>query len=156
VVTDLPSFALGGFEVVGPAALELRGRSLWVATAFAHAVVDHRPGEASVLRVDRRTGETEIVSDISAYERANDPDGFGVESDLNGIAFGRGNEVWVSDAGGNAVYLLDGRSGEVLQAVVLPGLPAPFENPARGGAPSSTRCRPAWRRHPMAGCTSRC
>jgi hypothetical protein len=134
VVSGLPSFALGGFEVVGPAALAVRGRSLWLATAFAHAAIEHRPGEAAVLRIDRRTGETRIVSDVAAYERANDPDGFGVESDLNGITFGRGNDLWVSDAGGNTVYRIDSRSGTILQAVVLPGLPGPFANPARGGA----------------------
>ena len=133
VATGLPSIALGGFEVVGLARLIEAQGALWAVTGFVHEVVTQQPNESAVLRIDPGTGTVTLVADIGAYERANDPDGFGVESDLNGLALGKDGMLYVADAGGNTLYRVNPTTGAISLVTVFAGLPGQGENPARGG-----------------------
>jgi sugar lactone lactonase YvrE len=134
VADGLPSIALGGFEVIGPSRVVLADGRAWVVTGFAHAVLPPRPGEAALLRIHPRTGAVAVAADVGAVERATDPDGFGVESDLNGLARAPGGALHVADAGGNALYRVDRRTGAVRLVTVFAGLPSALPNPSRGGA----------------------
>ena len=134
VADGLPSIALGGFEVIGPSRVVLADGRAWVVTGFAHEVLSPHQGEAAVLRIHPRTGAVAVAADIGAVERATDPDGFGVESDLNGLALAPRGELHVADAGGNALYRVDRRTGAVRLVTVFAGLPSALPNPSRGGA----------------------
>ena len=132
VAGNLPSLALGGYEVIGPSTLVEVDGDLLVVTGYVHQAMAAAPNEAAVLRINRTTGAVTLVSDIGAFERANDPDGFGIESDLNGIAASADGAVYVGDAGGNALYRVDPRSGQLSLVTVFDGLPGAGPNPARG------------------------
>ena len=77
-----------------------------------------------------------------------------MESNLYGMALGADGNLYVADAGGNALYRVNPRTGELTVATVFAGLPTSRANPNRGGkneldpAPtgaSTSACCPAGR-----------
>ncbi len=136
VAAGLPSFALGGFEVVGPAGLVVVDEQLWLVTSHFVPGLEPRPNEAALLRIDPEQGSATIVADLGATERENNPDGFIIESDPYGVAVGEDGAIYVAEAGANALYRYDPAADDpALELVtVLPGLPGSEPNPARNGA----------------------
>lgn len=142
-VENLPSYSMG-VETIGPAGIAVSDDGQIIlavggagpATAFTEAL----PNENSVLSIDPETGDAVLLADIGAYERANNPDGFAIDSNLYGIEVGDDGTVYVNDAGGNATYRVP-PSGDPEVVAVYEGLPLPEGmdappggNPSRGGA----------------------
>lgn len=120
----------------GPAGLVVVGDSLWTATGGAAALTPFirlLPDELAVLRINRQTGAVAKVADLGAYELANNPDGFVVESNPFGLAVGPDGTVYVADGGANTLLRVNPATGQVTRATVFDGFPAPQPNPARGG-----------------------
>ncbi len=152
VASGLPSYGAEGFG--GPAGLVASGGMLWLAAggpAEVTSQVEPLSVEGAVVRIDPRTGTVAKVADVLAYEKANNPDPYQVESNLYGLALGLDGSLYTADAGGNAVYRVDPRSGQVSLVAVIPGLPIsredlppgligpdePVANPDRGDRPES-------------------
>jgi uncharacterized cupredoxin-like copper-binding protein len=103
-------------------------------------MLDALPNENSVVSIDPATGEITLLADIGAYERANNPDPFNIDSNLYGIDVAADGTIYVNDAGGNTTYSVPAGGGDPTVVVVHPGIaiPAgeapPGGNPFRGGA----------------------
>ena len=134
VASGLPSFALGGVEVLGPAGIVAVDGTLYLTNSHFVPGVEPRPNDAAVLRIDPASGEVSTVADLGAFERANNPDGFILESDPYGIARGDDGALYVADAGANALYRVDPAAGDLALVTVFPGLPGEGANPGRNGA----------------------
>lgn len=139
LATGLPSHSFGT-EVIGAAGIVFSDGKLYVAVGGpgpAAAVIPPAPNRESVVSIDPATGAVTLVADVGAYERANNPDPNAVDTDLYGLTAGSDGNLYVADAGGNAVYKVDPASGEVTLLAVVPGLPSPggAANEARGGQP---------------------
>ena len=139
VVSGLPSYSMG-IETIGPAGITIANGQIVLAvggagpaTAFTEAL----PNENSVLTIDPATGEATLLADIGAYERANNPDPFHIDSNLYGVEVGDDGTVYVNDAGGNATYRIPAGGGGPEVVVVHEGLPLPegMEAPP-GGNPN--------------------
>jgi hypothetical protein len=96
------------------------GRGYWAVTGEADP-----PEDGSKLYRVSRDGDVELVADLGAYERANNTDGgldFGGEPEVNSNPFDlarRGSEVYVADAGANAVLRVT-FDGDISVVAVLP------------------------------------
>jgi DNA-binding beta-propeller fold protein YncE len=112
---------------------------LWITGAY----FDTANGAPSfgVLKGDPSTGAVTTVADLQAYEVANNPDPYLVESNPYGLAFGPDGMLWVNDAAGNDLLEIDPSTGAVslittFEGIALPDIPETF-NPDRGGAHES-------------------
>ncbi len=143
LVGELPSFSVNAVEAAGPAGIKVANGQVLLAIggpATGAAFTEPVPNEASVVSIDPATGEVTLVADIGAYERANNPDGFAIDTNLYGIGVADDGTIYVAGAGGNATYRIPpGGEPEVL--VVHAGLPLPEGmeappggNPNRDGA----------------------
>ena len=142
MVTGLPSYSMG-VETIGPAGIAVADGQVLLAvggagpaTAFTEAL----PNENSVVSIDPASGEVTLLADIGAYERAENPDPFNIDSNLYGIDSADDGTIYVNDAGGNATYMIPAGGGEPQVVVVHPGLELPEGmeappggNPGRGG-----------------------
>lgn len=144
LVDGLPSYRIGGPEVSGTAGIAVAADgSVIVAVGGAGPLtpaVDALENENSVLSIDPATGEVTLLADIGAYERANNPDPYNIDSNLYGVAVGDDGTIYVNDAGGNTTYRIAAGGGEPEVLAVHPGieLPEGMEgppggNPGRGG-----------------------
>lgn len=152
VVADgLPSYS-SDEGASGPAGLVFANGALWLAIggpADATSEVAPLSTEGRLVRIDPRGGAVSPVADLLGYEKANNPDPYTVESNLYGLALGADGNLYAADAGGNALYRVDPRSGQLSLVTVFPGqpisreeLPAglippdqPVANPERGDKP---------------------
>ncbi len=151
VASNLPAYASGP-EATGPSGIAIVGGALWVAVGGAGPAtprVTPLPNENSVVRINPQTGAVDKVADIDAYERANNPEPFAVDSNLYGLALGADGMIYVADAGGNTLYRVNPSTGALNVVAVIPGLPvtaaeippglippgAPFGNPNRANRP---------------------
>jgi hypothetical protein len=141
VATGLASYLFGGLEAAGPAGIVVSGGSIWVSVGGqGELTMPPLPSENSVVSIDEATGEFAVVADIGAFELANNPDTFIVESNVYGMDLGADGALHVADAGGNTVYHVDPAAGETTVLAVVPGIEIPADqappggNPARGGA----------------------
>ncbi len=122
VAKGLPSY--GGNEVIGPAGIVYANGAIWLVTgglAF-DAKVTPLTNEAAVLKIDPATGAVSKVADLGAYEQANNPDGYGLNSDPYGLTVGVDGNLYVADAGANAIYQVNPTSGAIKVLAVLPGI----------------------------------
>lgn len=149
VAKGLPSY--GGGEAVGPGGIVYANGAIWVATSSLYFDLNLTPltNEAAVVKIDPGTGAVTKVADLGAYERANNPDGYDLNSNPYGMTLGTDGNLYVADAGANAVYQVNPATGAIKVAAVIPGvtvtredlppgfLPpgAPLENPDRGNKP---------------------
>lgn len=142
-VTGLPSLDLVS-EVIGPFAVDFDS------SGTMHVVVGLGGGAATrdlhgidelgtLLRIPE-TGDPVIVSDLVAFEEANDPDGElpgveGPDSNPFGLAFD-GDDALVADAGGNTLVRVETDGTTTLEALFGPTFvdPPPFL-PAPGQIP---------------------
>jgi len=137
LTSGLPSYSFGT-EVVGPAGISYRDGKLVLAVggpgAASPILEAPLPGTDAVFTVDPASGEVTQVADILANEKANNPDPNALDSNLYGNAIGPDGSIFQADAGGNTIYKIDGATGELAVASILPGVPMPgFSNPERGG-----------------------
>jgi uncharacterized cupredoxin-like copper-binding protein/glucose/arabinose dehydrogenase len=138
VASGLPSYVFGT-EVVGPAGVAVGDGKLYVAVGGpgpltpAITLVENAN---SIVEVDLASGAIRLVANIGAYEIANNPDPNAIDSNVGDVALGADGQLYVADAGGNAIYKVDPASGAISVLAVIPGLPAPagVSNPERGGA----------------------
>jgi hypothetical protein len=152
VASGLPSYSLGDGEAVGPAGVVFVDGTLYVAVGggFGDFGVDPLTNEDSVVSIDPATGAVTQVADIGAFEIANNPDGTDVNSNLYGMDVGSDGQLYVADAGGNAVYKVDPTSGQFSLLGVLPqrnssgqvAAATPVASPAAGAAPSTAQAVP--------------
>lgn len=149
VAKGLPSY--GGGEVVGPAGIVFANGAIWVVNGSLSFDLKLTPlkYEAAVVKIDPASGAITQVADLGAYEKANNPDGYGLNSNPYGMALGADGNLYVADAGANAVYQVNPTSGAIKVAAVIPGVAVtaadfppgtlppdvPFGNPERGGKP---------------------
>ncbi|HVG97578.1 MAG TPA: ScyD/ScyE family protein, partial [Chloroflexota bacterium] len=143
VASGLPSYALSPAEITGPAGIAYANGAIWLAVGGAGPAtpaLQALPNENSVVRINPQNGAVTRVADIGANERANNPDGLGVDSNLYGLALATDGNLYVADAGGNALYRVNPNGGAPSVVTVFPGITlppgAPFPpggNPVRGG-----------------------
>jgi sugar lactone lactonase YvrE len=143
VASGLPSYAMGPAEVAGPSGIVYAAGAIWLATGGpgpGAAVIPPLANENAVLRINPQTGAVASVADIGAIEKARNPDGLGIDSNLYGLALATDGNLYVADAGGNALYRVNPAGGQAALVTVFPGIalppgaPAPpGGNPARGG-----------------------
>ena len=100
------------------------------------AVIPPLANENAVLRINPQTGAVASVADLGAIEKTTNPDGLGIDSNLYGLALATDGNLYVADAGGNALYRVNPAGGPA-----GPGGRHPRHRPAPG------RPRPA-RRQP--------
>lgn len=100
VLNSLPSIDWLNGEVLGAhAAVEYTG-SLWVVLGQGELGA---PFTFSALELDPATNRIRTHLDLYTYETVNNPDGDMVDSNPVDIAFGASGEVYLVDAGANAV-----------------------------------------------------
>lgn len=132
----LPSMMLGS-EASGPSRLAWLDEALYVTSGgwVEGGDASAKPADvAAVVRVDVGTGEVTVVADTWAFEAANNPDGFILESHPYGLAAGADGLLYVADAGANDLVSVDPASGAVALVTVFEGVPGMFPNDFRGGA----------------------
>jgi plastocyanin len=135
IAGGLPSYLFGA-EVVGPAGIALVDGKLFVAVGGAGPMtpmVEPLANEDSVLSIDPATGEVTNIANIGLYERSDNPDPNAVDSNLYDLISANGT-IYVTDAGGNAIYKVDPATNDFSVFAVIPGLPGPGANPNRQGA----------------------
>jgi len=139
----------GGGEVIGPSGIVYANGFIWLAIGgmAVEAKLTPLTHENTVVKIDPATGAVTKVADIGAYEIANNPDGYGINANLYGMTLGADGNLYVADAGGNAVYQVNPATGALRVAAVIPGVAVvgsdfppgafppnvPFSNPGRGG-----------------------
>ena len=134
IVSNLPSYA-SETETGGAAGIAMSGGNLIVAVGNPGPLtpfVNRLPNDASVLRITPQGGTTRIA-DIGAIETSRNPDPNAVDTNLYGLAVAANGTIYVADAGGNTVYRVNPTTGQADVLAVIPGLPSPQPNPARGG-----------------------
>jgi sugar lactone lactonase YvrE len=145
LASGLASYLIGGFESTGPAGIAVTPDGAVIVanggSGPGAAFLDQIQYENSVLSIDPATGEITSLADIGAYERANNPDPYNIDSNLYGVDVAADGTIYVNDAGGNATYRVPAGGGEPEVLAVHPGLPLPEGmeappggNPGRGGA----------------------
>jgi sugar lactone lactonase YvrE len=145
VAKGLPSYNAEG--PTGPNGIVYAAGAIWIVTGGAGPgtpSVTPLQYEASVLRIDPATGAVTLIADIGAYERANNPDPYAVDTNPYGMTLGPDGNLYVADAGGNAIYQVNPTTKALKLLAVIPGVPYtpdevpqgfPPANPARGGKP---------------------
>lgn len=113
--------AAGATEISLPGVtdIDFLGRgSMWATTGAIGgedgATIDTGQG---LYRVSK--GRTRLITNLFAFEQANDPDGAGVDSNPFGVASLGGNAALVTDAGGNDLLRIDNQ-GQVEVLAVFP------------------------------------
>lgn len=150
VAGNLPSYAGGGAN--GPNGIIVAGGALWVTIGGAGPstpLVTPLPNENTVVRIDPGTGAVTRVADLGAFEKANNPDPYNIDTNPYGLALGADGNLYVADAGGNVLLRVNPTTGQIGVVAVIPGLPvtreelppglippdAPVANPGRGDLP---------------------
>lgn len=141
VAKGLPSYN-SSEGATGAAGIVVSGNSLYITTAAPGVGIQKLTpltNEGSILKIDIATGAVSKVADLAAYEKANNPEPYEINSDPYGLAMGPDGMLYATDAGGNDVLKVNPASGQISLVAVIPGIkPAGFPfppegNPARGG-----------------------
>jgi sugar lactone lactonase YvrE len=132
-VVMLPSLLASETEVIGGARVTWLDGTLYATTGgWVGGAGDPPDLAGAVVRVEN--GKVVEVADLWAYEEANNPDGFILESHPYGITAGPDGWLWIANAGANALMRVNPESGEIENVAIFDGLPGPFPNPARNDA----------------------
>jgi len=110
IAEGLPSFAApDGSSAVGPSDVSVLGNGNTYVTLGLGGDLDLRDGlgadaavMGSLLRLRQWSGDLGVVADLAAFEEVADPDGFGSDSNPNGVAAAPAGQA-VADAGANAL-----------------------------------------------------
>ena len=125
IVTGLPSLAAAdGSGATGPSAISFgqQGHAhLTIGLGQPPAVRDEDlPATAASLGLlfqMNQNGKLKAVADLAGFEGANDPDGYGPDSNPNGVLSDKAGGVYVADAGANALLHVDARGGISVVAI---------------------------------------
>jgi len=132
-IATMPS-VVAGTDTTGGARLAILNGVLyatsgvWVGAASEEAL----PNMAAVLEV--RQGEVKEIAQTWPLEKADNPDGFVLESHPYGMTPGADGFLYVADAGANTLLRVNPRGGAVELIAVFDGVASPLPNPGRGGA----------------------
>lgn len=143
IVTGLPStVGVGSNELGGPSKLDFQGRgNLFVTLGLGDDPAkrpQYGPDGAKLATLIRVTpnGAWQVVADIGAHERAENPAGGPFDSNPFGVLAEPGVQ-YVTDAGGNSLLRVrDGAVSTVASFAAIPtpaGSPAPFAEPVPTG-----------------------
>lgn len=132
ITNTLPSVALGGREVSGVSGMFALTDTFYLAAGHYVTGMTPLPYEASVYEYDLMTERFNLIVNIGDFERANNPDGYALESNLTALAMLPDGHLIVVDAGGNAVYKVNPKTKQMQLLAVISGLPSPQPNPGRG------------------------
>lgn len=134
VVTGLPSLGgEGGFGAIGPAAISFgqHGHAflaigLGQPPGVRAAVLPPAAASMAGLFQMNQNGKLKAVADLGAFEAADDPDGYGPDTNPNGVLADTAGGVYATDAGANTLLHIDAR-GRVTVAAVFPNrlIPTP-------------------------------
>ncbi|WP_216319967.1 ScyD/ScyE family protein [Deinococcus aestuarii] len=127
VVTSTPSVFVPGIGPTGGGKIAVIGSSVYIGSGVWNAAFSvGRPDKvAAVLRVGE-SGAQEVAN-IFAFEAATNPDGVapeqgGLDTHPYGLTAGPDGQLYVADAGANAVFRVDPASGAVSLVASLAGL----------------------------------
>lgn len=135
IAANLPS-AGDGEGYVGPEGLIVANGYIWVVTGAITSAPTRLKNDGSVLRIDPNTGAIKLIADISANELAHNPQAVvphRPDSDPYGITLGSDKNLYVTDAAGNDLYLVDPTTGAYRIVTHFAGIPITHPNPERGG-----------------------
>lgn len=135
-VAALASLAVAPTEFSGGARLALLDGTLYVTTGgWIGTVEAERQDLMGAVASVSADGTVTEIADTWAYEEANNPDGYILETHPYGLAAGPDGWLYVADAGANTLLRVDPASGDIeLVAAFTEGFPGGFPNPAREGA----------------------
>ncbi|PNY80321.1 ScyD/ScyE family protein [Deinococcus koreensis] len=126
VVTSMPSINIPGIGPTGGGKIAVIGDAVYVANGVWNAGFSvARPAKASaVLRVDGSA--TVELANVFAFEAATNPDGVapaqgGIDSHAYGLAAGPDGQLYVADAGANALFKVNPQGGLVSLVASLAG-----------------------------------
>jgi hypothetical protein len=80
------------------------------------------PIENTINSVDLATGAVTLVASLGQYEADNNPDGTDVNPNLYGLDINADGQLFVADAGGNAIYQVNTATGDFSLFAVVPDL----------------------------------
>jgi len=133
VIAALPSVFAGDESIGGARLVEMDGT---IYATVGHWTTANGPEAlplfATVVKIE--DGEPVEVADIWAHEDAENPDGTTLrDTHPYGITAGPDGNLYVADAGGNALLRVDPMSGAVETVAVFDPLPSPFPSQFRDG-----------------------
>lgn len=132
-ISKLPSVVAGTDTTGGARLVILNGVLYATSGVWVEAARDEPlPNTAAILEV--RQGDVKEIAQTWQVEKADNPDGFVVESHPFGMAAGPDGLLYVADAGANTLLRVNPRSGAVEVLAVFEGVASPLPNPGRGGA----------------------
>jgi sugar lactone lactonase YvrE len=127
---------------IGGVGIGLYGLELFVSNGGSSVGSGFAPlaSENTVRAVVIQSGEVRTVAELGSYEVENNPDGTDVNPNLYGLDITEDGTIYVTDAGGNAIYTVDAETGEWSLFAVVPNLtdltgatPAPEEEAMQPG-----------------------
>ncbi|MFZ1757146.1 MAG: ScyD/ScyE family protein [Caldilineaceae bacterium] len=132
-ISKLPSVVAGTDTTGGGRLVILNGvlyatSGVWVQAARDEPLAN----TAAILEV--RQGDVKEIARPWEVEKADNPDGFVVESHPYGMAAGPDGLLYVTDAGANTLLTVNPKTGAVEVIAVFDGIASPIPNPGRGGA----------------------
>jgi len=136
VAATLPS-VLTGEEAGGGSRLARLGINLYVTSGGWEEANGPEPLPMMAVVARVKNGEATAVASTWSLERDENPDGFILDSHPYAITGGPDGNLYVGDAGGNALLRVNPRSGKVEVVAVFDGIPSPLPNPARNGRQES-------------------
>ncbi|MBB5235476.1 sugar lactone lactonase YvrE [Deinococcus budaensis] len=126
VVANTPSIFIPGIGPTGGGKIAVIGSNVYVANGVWNAgfSIARPAGASAVLRIDGAAA-TEVAN-VFAFEAATNPDGVpaeqgGIDSHAYGLGAGPDGQLYVADAGANALFKVDPGSGAVSLVASLAG-----------------------------------
>lgn len=135
-VTDvalLPS-VVAGTDIVGGARITVLDGEVYITVGqWLGGLPIERFDLMGAVAVITEDGAEEVAN-LWAFEEANNPDGFVVDTHPYGITAGSDGWLWVADAGANTLLRVNPETGEVVLVTAFDATEGVFPNPSRGGA----------------------
>ncbi len=125
---------VGAYGVVGMAVVDA---TLYVACGGGSVGSGFQPIaiENTVDAIDLESGDLTEVASLGTYEAENNPDGTDVNPNLYGMAASADGQLFVADAGGNAIYQVDPATGGFSLFAEIPTLEELTESTPEAGEP---------------------
>lgn len=129
---NLPSVDTG-MDIIGGARLVLLNDTLYVTSGQWLGDSSSNPSEPNMAAVAKvENGQVTEVSNTWTFEKAQNPDGYILDSHPYGITAGPDGNLWVADAAANDLLKIDPATGDIEVVAVFAGVPSPLPNPGRG------------------------
>lgn len=132
VVVSLPSL-LGDHGAIGGGRLAMLNGDLYVTNGIwvENYEGKRRPNTSAVLKI--ADGKVTEVANTWDLEETENVGGFIKDSHPYGVAVGPDGNLWVADAGANALLKVDPKTSKIQVVAVFEGQPFAEANPMRGG-----------------------